>query len=599
MPIALLLWETVLDFRFGAHKLSPWVNLVEMEEKLIDRARSAFLVKWFGKALPLRSFYLKVAIENLGPLREQYLAAKASAEPEVSGLNLTEPLAGALGQIAGMALSPTGVILLTAAVVRKMKTWLAVLVSILGGIGALVAPGLGLGVGFGLVLPLGFLGGVFLGFVNQKDTGALIKLLGAAAALLDSTRIFLEQLLGPRAKVANPLLRQMLGVLDHVAGLAVQFVGFIAVVVVEIGPLLLPLALQLQPFKLLIKEVLDTLEFIWDDALEKFKKFLDPKFTLLQTIDIVVDVMGTMLSKVLDSIVNLLGDELAGIKDMYHDLVGSAEVVKVPLLPQPATGLHAFFETVAGWLDDAILKAPLVVNMDAAKVVFAMAIDDLKDKKPSKKSSPSTFPDFPAMKLTSPEEVEQSLIGPPSFGLGDVVGLGDWDIARQGGIFGSLPGLSPEALKELDRARHPVSVFALEKRDLERSLQKSSDEKKSIATVLNEQWESQQKLRSLLAGVVGRILPPDSRKSLAPYYAAIDHYIYDTDAAKKDKGKKEAQDLAQLPVRDIPDNGQLWPVVRRLTLHWPGGNKLSLVDFGDKLQKALDQPYPATAAAKA
>src|SRR5580693_7266376 len=127
MPIALLLEETTLTFRFGAKQFTPWVHLVAVEEMLIDRARSAFLVRWLGAGLPLRGFYLKIAIENLQALRDRYMAAAQSVQPEIGGLNLTEPLAGAAGQIAGMMFSPTGVILLIAVSVRKLKTWVAIL----------------------------------------------------------------------------------------------------------------------------------------------------------------------------------------------------------------------------------------------------------------------------------------------------------------------------------------------------------------------------------------------------------------------------------------------------------------------------------------
>jgi hypothetical protein len=547
MPIALLLEETILAFAFGGNKLSPWVHLVAMEEKLIDRARSAFLVKWFGRALPLRGFYLKVAIENLEALRDRYLAAAESVEPEVSGLNLTEPLAGALGQIAGMAFS---------------------LLSVLSAIP--------LAIGVGVGLPVGFLGGLFLGATGNEESGALIKLLGVAAQLLDSTSLFLEQLLGPREKVANPMLKQMLELLDHFAGLAVQLVGFIAVVVVEIGPLLLPLAVQVRPFAALIGSVLNTLGFLWDNMLEEFKKFLDPKFTLLQTIDIVVDVMSALFSKLIDTFIKFFGDELAAIKAIYHGLVGTATKIVVPFLPEPATGFHALFETVAGWLDDAVNKAPLIVNMKTAKEVFAVAGAALKSKKPS--SSPSTFPDFPELKLTPAEDVKAALGGEPPLGIDDIEPIAE---AMKGWAPGGIPPLSEEAARQLERARHPVSVFALEKRDLEQSLGGRKPE-----DVLKEQWKSQQTLRNLMAGVVGRVLPPESRESLAPYYAMIDAAIYGQMSGKKKK--------PDLPVRDIRDNGQLRPVLRCLTLRWPGGNKLDLVDFADQVQKALNQPYPAT-----
>ena len=55
MPIFLLLAETTWTWQFAAKQLEPWVHMVAVEEVLIERARSAFLVHWFGMRLPLRS----------------------------------------------------------------------------------------------------------------------------------------------------------------------------------------------------------------------------------------------------------------------------------------------------------------------------------------------------------------------------------------------------------------------------------------------------------------------------------------------------------------------------------------------------------------
>src|SRR5215831_6834318 len=105
MPIFLLLAETTWTWQFAAKQLEPWVHMVAVEEVLIERARSAFLVHWFGMRLPLKGLNVKVFIENLQELSDRYLVASKSAKGEVTGLNLTEPLAGIIGQAAGMLVS--------------------------------------------------------------------------------------------------------------------------------------------------------------------------------------------------------------------------------------------------------------------------------------------------------------------------------------------------------------------------------------------------------------------------------------------------------------------------------------------------------------
>src|SRR5258708_794059 len=123
MPIGLLLQETVFTFRWGAFHLEPWSHLVRTEELLIDRARSAFLVHWFGPDLPLNGFYVAVVIDNLRELRERYFAVASALAPEPAGPNLLTPLSGLVGEIAGIALSPTGVLLAVAVILRNAPYW--------------------------------------------------------------------------------------------------------------------------------------------------------------------------------------------------------------------------------------------------------------------------------------------------------------------------------------------------------------------------------------------------------------------------------------------------------------------------------------------
>jgi hypothetical protein len=123
MPLALLLQKQVAVLEKGAKKLGPWAELAYLEELLIDRARSAFLVHWFGSRLPLSGLNLRVAIENLDDLRARYLEVTRSVQPPPSGLNLTEPLAGLVGTLFGSLSAPINSMFLYAAVARLIPRW--------------------------------------------------------------------------------------------------------------------------------------------------------------------------------------------------------------------------------------------------------------------------------------------------------------------------------------------------------------------------------------------------------------------------------------------------------------------------------------------
>src|SRR6266508_4923033 len=97
MPLALLLDRAVAALRRGADRLAPWNQIVALEELLLDRARGAFLVNWFGTRLPLNGSSLRGAIANLDELRVRYQRVRAASAPAAEGINLTEPLAGWIG----------------------------------------------------------------------------------------------------------------------------------------------------------------------------------------------------------------------------------------------------------------------------------------------------------------------------------------------------------------------------------------------------------------------------------------------------------------------------------------------------------------------
>ena len=128
MPLAILLQEQLGILTRGVdEKLRHWDEATERFALVADRLRSAYLVHWFGTALPSVGVALRVGLVNMHELRARWLAIgapDAGATPPV-GPNLTEPLLGAGGTLAGIFASPLNGILLTTAVGSLAHTWWA------------------------------------------------------------------------------------------------------------------------------------------------------------------------------------------------------------------------------------------------------------------------------------------------------------------------------------------------------------------------------------------------------------------------------------------------------------------------------------------
>ncbi len=600
MPIALLLEESVLTFRFGAKQLDPWTHLVRIEELLIDRARSAFLVHWFGARLPLRRMHLQVVIQNLGEFRERFLQAVQSARGDISGPNILGPLAGLTGTLAGIVFSPAGIALTVIALSDNLSHWLVILLVVLAG---LIGPPVILGLG----IPLGLAAGLGVGAVGEEYTGAVIDVLGALANTLNSASGLMEQLLGPRDKIANPLVRQFLGLLDHLAGLVPQFLGFLAIVVTRFGPLLIPLVAQFNAFQELFAATLATIKFILNDLLERLGVFLDPqqRGAMLGKVLFVIEKVTSLLPALIDIFTEFFANTSKELKALKAGLIGrtskeAAWATKTSGSAVAASGFSAFFETVIGWLGDAIQKSPLKLMIDAASKAFGEAgrvlagtvklhISGFEIKiggGPKSAPAKSTFPDFPDIHVTSSDEVTRALGGQPTL---DFDAIGPWskkaNELMEKRFHGVMP-LDAAAEAQLDRFRNPPRIFVQERKRLEDAIGGAAQR------ILADRVAGQQQLRTLIYALVGRVLPPEVR----PYLDQIGSAFNAFDALVLSKG---ATDEAHFPVRDIPDNGKIRTVIHRLVVKSEGGNRQDLQDFATRLSKALNQDYPAPEMASA
>jgi hypothetical protein len=592
MPIFLLLAETTWTWQFAAKQLESWVHMVAVEEVLIDRARSAFLVHWFGMHLPLKGLSLKVYIDNLQELSNRYLVAAKSAKGEITGLNLTEPLAGIAGQVAGTIVSPVGLLLKIEMGLRKSATWVQVLLGVL--LTLMGAPifwsGEVSGLVLGLGLPLGFLGGIGLGAVQEETTGVVIEFLGALAKLLNSARVFLEIIMGPPEKIKNPLLTRIMNLIQGFAALMPQVLGFAAILVTRISPLLFTLFRDFQVFQA-FKELMDPV----GETLKRIKKDLVTRVEALDPIGVLFNIIGVVTDSILKALdlfftrfLDFLDNASTLFKAIFKHLKGESGDEKKKI---PGTGFLGFFETVAGWLKDAVHKHPLIVSFQAITLIQE-ALAKLKGTvsitphfawiafhetlvEPSADDSDSKFP---VPDITTPGgaldyyALRSLLAGKLPDDVDTIVPRAK---ALKLEVWPHGPGpLSPLAEKHLQEFRHPQSVFGLERKNLVASLGRTPE------AMLQEQ----QKLRDLISVVVGRILPPELRGYMDDLVSGLKK-LDDAVLGRKDKTKK-LQDL-DYPVRHIPDNGELRPIVRRLVIRSQGGDKLKIQDFEQRIRKAL------------
>src|SRR5262245_55312770 len=237
MPLAILLQEQLSVLTKGVKKLERWEAATEAFSLVVDRLRSAYLVRWFGTALPSVGLALKVAFANMHELRARWIAIGAGRAGETPpiGPNLTEPLLGASGTLVGIFATPLNSVLLGLALGSLVDRWW---VRVLAVANWLTAGLLGTGA-LGLVGTVGGVGLLFAlsAWAISGQPRELFDLLGAIAELVEPLQRFWRQVTGPREAVRNPLLREILVLGDRTAALTAFLLGAFAVLITRVGPL--------------------------------------------------------------------------------------------------------------------------------------------------------------------------------------------------------------------------------------------------------------------------------------------------------------------------------------------------------------------------
>lgn len=574
MPIALLLQKFVKALQKGGRELSPWIAMIATEELLLGRARSAFLVHWFGGGLPLYGFYLRVAIENLPALRERYREVSGRTLPSRGGLNLTEPLAGLAGTAIGILLSPTGAILGSYAVIRFL--WRAG-GGVLAILGALVAGPLITAIGTGaavVLLPVGFIFGLAAGGTGEPVILAGCQLLAALAGLLVAVTRFLDQLMGPREAVRNPLLRLFLDLLDRVAPLFAHVLGFVAVLVTRVGPLIYPLAKQAVLFIRLAQAVFAAITAGFhdlEDRAARLGRALVPHLTVLSGLG--RDPAALLGGRLLEHLITLFA-RWSKIASVWR---GEA-TTQLLLLAGHVVGVIKRTIIEGHWFMQAILAAIRQVQIVLSVVRTAPAPSPGPSRGAAGGGWPSlpfvpTFPGLPALPEAAEIERRAGLRPPPP------------TPAKIGSLMELVPPelvdepfrLSEEARRAVERARRfPPSVFEGERALMRQELGQSPTE------ALEALRTREMRFREHLFLVVDRIMPATVRvymPELRSMFRTIDEHLY--------RAPTPEEEEREFPVRQLPEHRRLRPVVRELTISSQGGDDDTLRTFKEQLLYAL------------
>ena len=593
MPFALFLQENFQVLTKGAATVAPWETLVRIERILIDRARSAFLVHWFGERLPVFGSNVLVWIGNLGELQVRYRRVLAQSRFQPESISLVEPVAGLVGNLAGMLLSPAGAITVIYGVLRLIRNTighiaLALPLAILGG------PFLtGLGVGLGVPISLSF--GLFAGLTQAAAPDATVQaVLGLIAALtraLDAFNVLFGQLLGPRDQVRNPLLRSILDLLDGIAGLLAHLLAFAAIVVTRVGPLVLPWAREMLAFKNLIPSVVEMLTHLVTSAVDRISGMIDDPSSPLYLL--------RPFHRVLAAIEEALPSMLGVIATLLLRAAALMIVGALRALPDLASWLGTVGGLVARHVLDHYVFRQILGLIAAVRTVIdifqplvgsgsAPATAPSTPAPSSSSSSPSILPPMPTLpQLPSRKDVDRQIGGPPPMplSLGAIEKVADL-LPRD--TIDKAFGLTDPGLAKLikDLRRDPPSVFGGEHARIRRELV-ARGRGPTIGDAFKQIRLDEVRLRRLLFDVVGHVLPPAVRAqhfpALLDAFRDIDHYIYD--GSRRQRVATEPD----FPVRELPDNGRLQPQVGTLRIAASGWNAAELEAFRDRLVARLQR----------
>lgn len=595
MPIALLLTSLSTPLAGLAAAFERWNAVLRLEAVVVDRARSAFLVDWFGSRLPRLDARLRIAISNIDALGERYREARSRSMGGQTGPNLLEPVAGMAGMLAGMAISPSSVVLYLYAKLRESMGSIAATLLTLLYHPVFIAELTGLGTAVAVILlPIALIGGIVIaafGAVANSTLTLAFEALGDAARMLQSLTRFINLLTGPREAIRNPLLRGILQLLDRVAALLAQLIGGASLLLTRLGRLILPLAIQFRAMQRLGEFTLGLAAELLTDAYRIFTGLWrsgegserTPWALLLQMMDHVMSVAQAMAEgagEVLSELGRRLTEGFTGISSRatgYVRMIGDQATAAINAIPL----IHTF------------RRAALMAT--AVRSILGAGSGPRASPPPASGSGTSAVASAlaPAALLTG------LLSEPPPPSLEAAQAM--VEAARRHRGPGAAPGArgltaAMSAPFELDAVSRglvgdlvgsPPSVFTGERRAISDEL-----EGRSTEDGLQALRDNELRYRDLLYSIVGRVLPGMARvriPDLLDTFNALDRYLYE----RADTPTAESE----YPVLHLPDNGLLRPVVARLVVRSAGGgDEVSLRNLANDVARLMRaQPYHAPA----
>lgn len=594
MPIFLLPELAAVLHRAG-RTLKPMSRLVLIEEQLLRRARGAFLVHWFGTGVPERQLSLHVAIANEAALRARYLEVQRSMDEPLPGLNLLGPLAGIAGLLAGIAVSPTGVVLIATELSALSDLLVGMMDSgvftvIWHGLVRWLTPVLGPAAGL-LAAVAGLAWTVAAALGGDRTSRAAVRILGETALLLDALIRFWDVLNGPRENVKNPLLRKILDLMDRVTGVGVQVIGFAALVITRVARLLPHLMGEFRALVALAGSAWSALDDIMDGFTDRLKEPFLRKPDPMDFLGLVLDTFTALPGRMAEAVTKLI-ESVAD--DLAAALLRVSTAVTAFMTGLTVRIADAFGHTAVGMLLERVNR--LLEIFPAVKEAFAAAA---KDKKKEKEEEGMGWAGRAAL---------YAVTGGLTGSLNDLIASFD-GIAFPG--FPGLPDLALPAVPDLpdwgkiaDRVGRPAP---LDRADLDARLKKEASdalaERKVPPGLLKDPASAfaleraalrasrpppvlrldDERLRDLVYVAVGRVLPAALRihaPAVREALDALDETVY---------GQTDVP--LQHPMLELKDNGALRPVVKVLEVRALGGSGFApdVRAFRDLLVGALNE----------
>jgi hypothetical protein len=567
VPLSLLLTQHFTVLTDGVRKLSRWESLTDTFALVARRLRSAFLVQWFGTALPVAGLDLAVTIANLDELQARWAMVTRGRRDDAGfpGPNLTEPLLGASGMLAGALAFPLNGMVAAVILGSVMRRWwqklFAGLIWISGG-----------GLLTGLLLlggPLFALG--LIPYAISGQAGDLYGVLGGLAALALPLHRLWAQLSG-REPIRNPLLRQLAVLADRLAALIVQVLGAVAVAVTRIAPQLAPAVDAARATRHAVGQILEAVTLVALSALDALGQLLRGPASLpaiargvvtalLGLVSRLGRMIAATLSRMLDGVMSRFGPALSTVARF---MIGAAGFVRQVIVDNPTVR----------WLLSLVGIVRAVRTWYAGRSPAA--------GKPKSKPSPwlTSFPVPPSgselarVLHTTPSVPGLAVSAPPLVGPDLIPPIAD---AMRKGLLAAPAdpfALTPPQRAALERFRRPPSVFGGIRADLLRRRQEA-DAAGGLFT-----------LADVLAGITPYLtrsaesLMPQQAQSFLPKLGDLLDRI---DLELHGKARPH-------PTKDLPEPAAVRPVIGRLLVRTDAGSQAgpSIREFVSMLRRDLD-----------